>query len=398
MLFALGILLTIILFEPFFESSYLPGIVLALELLYILFIPLQKKKISRRFIFLCIFLVVILAWSLLINPPNYTHYIIRIFTYFSQLVIGTELFRRIMHEPKQKRIIENSFIILTTLLALYCIIEGFLQKNFIFLNFFREEWQIKDIYGYARGYRSSGSMENPLVMSFPILLNLNFSYINLRENKKKIYAISFIISMFSLYFFQTRTIYIATAICIFLVEFRHINLKKSKMKFNVFFIILITAIIGIVSKEYMIRLFSGNMLSYIHRQKSIKFVLNLMMNQNPIYLLTGHGYGSLSYKVFSERITITTKGFYAIDNEYITMLYEFGVLGMLIFLVAFIYLIKIRKQAPSNKKILFDTSFISYAIYLASFNFFHWFSLATITAFSLGAFLSDKTTIENKMR
>ncbi|MBU8771474.1 O-antigen ligase family protein [Cytobacillus oceanisediminis] len=396
MYFSILLLLIVVLFEPLLETSFLPGIILILELVYLSFLILRNPKISIAFIFFCIYLVVLLAWSLLVNPSHYSSYIFRVFTYFSQLIIGTGLFIRVFNDPYKKKKVVNSFIVLIMFMAIYCIIEGLYEKNLLFSNLFREDWYAKTIYGDARGYRASGSMESPLVMSFPILLCLNFSYINLRLNDKKKYAIPFLLCLISLYFFQTRTVYLCAVICIFLVELHRTSKKDGKLKWNVLIFAILTFIIGSIYKDYLITLFTGNIMSYTHRLESIKFVLNLIVNQNPIYLLIGHGYGSLSYKVYIEKLTITTEGFYAIDNEYITVLYEIGILGLLLSSAVYVYLIKICKNMSASKRMLFITSSICYAIYLFSFNFFHWFSMATIAAFTLGAFISEKKQNRNK--
>lgn len=390
------ILLIAIMLEPILETTYLSFFLIMVQVAYILFVSFfNKKKLSIIYIYSLYYLVFILGITLISNPNSYIGYALRIMTYFLQLIIGAQFFSIVMEDNENKRKLKSFFVLLMVIMSTYVIYEGMTMSNPIFIDLFREQWKAKIIYGYARGYRSAGSMESPLVMSFPIVIAFLFSYFDFRIYKKVNNIIPLFILFISIYFFNARTVYIMIFVIIVCVELFIMRQKNSKGNMTKIYLATI-ALLALIIKYWtsIVDIFSSDTMSYVHRFESVKFSFYEFLNQNLLHIIFGKGFGSLSYKVFVEQITITDAGFYALDNELLTFLYEFGIIGigLLIYVLVSFYG-KLNKNEQS-KKYFHITFYIILFLYMMSFNVFHWYSLCVIISFLFGYLASESKVIK----
>lgn len=373
--------------EPLMEKTYLPAVLILAQLIFIIYSYLYKDKtVSKIFYYLLFYLLIVLILTFIHNPISYYGYGLRILTYFMQIVIGTQFFNYFLENQKQREKIITIFLYFMIVLSIYIILEGVLQKNILFIRLFREQWQIKAIYGYGRGYRSAGSMESPLVMSFPIILAFFITYFKVRIRKELKYILPLFLFLISSYFFRARTVFLVVILLIISIElFKILNNKKFTSGVKSYFtstkiyslLILILLIIVLYSKP-IINMFTSNTMSYIHRLSSIRYTLVEFLNGSIFQILFGRGFGSLSYKVFSEEITITDAGFYAIDNEFVTFLFEFGFFGLIILSIILFYFL--RNSKDKSKEIIFLNIVVIFLIsfYTMIFNIFHWYSITVL--------------------
>lgn len=380
MIFSYILILLSIILEPLMEKTYLPGFLVLLQILIIIYYSLFKKKqIHKINLLLFYYLLFMLGITLISNPSSYYGYAIRIFTCFLQLVVGVQFFTIFMESVEKRKTYIKMFLTIITFLSLYIIYEGVTNTNPLFGGLFREEWQTKIIYGYARGYRAAGSMESPLVMSVPMVIVFFIAYLKLRLQKQKYYIFPSLAILIGSIFLQARIILILIFLVILGVEFLVLSMEKNlKSYVKRYIFILLIFYFFIRYWNNIVELFTSNSMSYIHRFTSIQFVWHEILNSHFLNFLFGKGYGSLSYKVFSEQITITDVGFYAIDNEFITILFEFGLLGVLVgIMLLFNFLIKLKGK---NRNIIFYNLSIIFILlfYMFSFNIFHWYSLTVI--------------------
>lgn len=397
MIFSYILIIIAVVLEPLMEKNFLPGILVFAQLIFVAYFHILKnKKVSKLFFYFGGYLTLVMIITVVNNPPSYYGYGLRIMTYFMQLVIGTQFFCFILENQKEREKLIKVFIVTMLFLSAYVIFEGITQKNPIFVNLFREKWQVKSIYGYGRGYRAAGSMESPLVMSFPIILALFISYFKLRVHKELKYILPLAIFLVSSYFLRARTVLILVAMIILSIE--ALNITKNKLFMNgiktylkntkIYLMCIVILFLFIKYSGVIYEVFTSNTMSYIHRLSSIKFALVEFFEGNIFQILLGRGFGSLAYKVLSEEITITDAGFYAIDNEIVTILFEFGIVGITLLMAMIFYHLKNIREESSEVIFLNIAMIIFIVFYMMIFNILHWYSLTVIISVILAYLIS----------
>lgn len=302
---------------------------------------------------------------------------------------------------------------LLNIIAIYCIFEYFMKFNPLFHVFFEEPYsnyysqRHDDLY-----YRVSGAMQHPIVMGNFLVVNIFFNYMIYKISKRKIYIVTSIINMLALFFTFSRSSYLSFVISLFFYSIlsliENYNVKYLKKKSLWLFIVVILIIINIliivtslsldgktiyeVIVNRFINLF--NEPSLYQRSSGIQFVIDTMYRYSHlINFFFGYGYGSLSYTLRNQNISLYLTDFYVIDNQYFTFFYEIGFIGLflLLFGVLMIFIKTIKLIfLTKGKSILLKfvlVTFLSILLNIIFYEGFYWTSINFILSFIL-AFLN----------
>lgn len=238
-----------------------------------------------------------------------------------------------------------------------CCIEMILHYNF-FLSLFNVEGFNGDS---TSVYRVTGITAHPItgsVFSISVAILALWFY---GKTKCKRYVLFSILSFVATILTQTRSIYIALASTLLALMI----LKKHKSGFRihihvfpvlVFVLLIIFLFFSFVTPEsslYSITIGRFSTLlgsgSFLQRSGSISFLLHYLSGGVTLPLFLGNGFGSLIHYLNVNNIFFVSKDFFTIDNQYITTIYEIGIIGCAVLLFTiFLRLISGIKVLRSN--------------------------------------------------
>lgn len=255
----------------------------------------------------------------------------------------------------------NAFIIFVTMLSIYSLVEFAIGKN-IYYEMFRE-WGSNN-FVYDGGKRVFSTLGHPnifaSIVACAIPINLNLVMTSKCNKKFKLYIVSLYINIIALVLTFSRgswiSCFISLSIYTLLQKDKKIFLKRIIRYFTPSFIIsAISAIAAIILSEnirnslyYLIvtRLNIDSVLSsgsYTYRIGKI-LTAKKILSQHPI---TGIGYSN--YSNISDlpqyRHHLDSNVIKVLDNNYLTILVETGIIGMLAFIALFYNIIKNARKA-----------------------------------------------------
>lgn len=204
---------------------------------------------------------------------------------------------------------------------------------------------------------------------------------------KRIVFINQILVIVNLYYTKSRSSWIALIITIFIYIIPILS-KKIKINKKTNLITLGTLIVVIISlivfNQYVSIIFNtiaskfsslglkSNDISQLQRVGAISLILNKVINKNLLNIIIGSGFGSVSNVMRSE--TVYLKDFYTTDNQYLDIIYDIGIIGIVIYILIIILVvkevIKIYNKKPEYSIALY--SFLSISICMFFYTSFGW--------------------------
>lgn len=360
----LNILIIIIVFiAPLINSNPFLRFMLLLSLMLLLFIEIDNIKILELVRFsLAIFLLIFFGGIYLFNfNSGYFESFNKDFIYFNLFILFLMVFRLVFRNEKRRERLLKVLVLLGTLISLYCLFEYILQRNILFTNYFEDKNMTN---GFNPYYRVSGTLNHPIPMStFSMTISLLSFYLAKLENNRK-YYFSLIFNLLAMLLTFTRSA-IIVAIGIFLLYITliifnlvRVNKKTSLRKILrntiksvliIFFLVFLVNFIKIgnlslfelIKNRFLEITTTQDSGSFYQRYYGIQFVSNEMFNDSTVSeFLIGHGFGRLNFDLRYNDKTIYGENFYLIDNQYFTLFYNIGFLGIIIvvlLIVVFIF-------------------------------------------------------------
>ncbi|MFJ7747981.1 hypothetical protein [Peribacillus sp. NPDC097295] len=289
---------------------------------------------------------------------GYFSFFLKEFYYINLLILLYWVFNYFFIYQKRKIRILKLMVVLGTIVSLYCFFEYILQRNLFFQNYFSYK---NEIDGFNPYYRVSGTLYHPIPMStFSMVIMYISYYLGQHEKKIKYYIYSFInLGAVFLTFSRSTLIAIAASFFIYkliigacsIIKNREMSISKSVFKLLRFTIIITitfclvnyikiggNSIYELIVNRFLAITTTEDSGSFYQRYYGMEFVIDEMVNNsNPIKFLFGNGYGRLTYNLESMGTTIYGDNFYLIDNQYFTLLYNIGFVGVLLIGLIVVY-------------------------------------------------------------
>lgn len=242
-------------------------------------------------------------------------------------------------------------------------------------------------------YRAEGITTHPIIAGvFSITCCFLCIALFVKQRKKR-YVFIGILLFFSAILTGSRNVYLCLAVTILcslilcLLYYTQRKIQTPKIRTLLIAIILATLLIWQLEdstswmKQKIIGRFSGveQTGSYLQRVGSLRFLQNLLSNLMNVYVWVGHGVGSLQLYLQSHNIYFVTEGFYIVDNQYVTAIYEIGLIGVMACAIALLTLVKHCFQYASASSPEFNQvqarmmPILSLVYFLASIFFFEFY-------------------------
>lgn len=224
-----------------------------------------------------------------------------------------------------------------------CILQFFLKKN-LFL----------DLLGFSGKYdssmgRVSGLTTHPIPAAFFALVVLLLSLLFYRVRGQKKYVFYGFIALCGIILTQSRSAYLFLVIAVLLymlIQVFFIKKKTSKKRVVGFISLIIfgcvLVIYSFLTRGFLYESIFGRFLqlgdvamagSLLQRVGSMDFILNYLGSS--IFRLStwcGHGFGGLYYYLISHDIWFVKPNYYLVDNQYISFIYDIGIVGIVVLL------------------------------------------------------------------
>ena len=136
--------------------------------------------------------------------------------------------------------------------------------------------------------------------------------------------------------------------------------------------------------------------SATQRLGSITYVISTMFSGwNVISMIFGHGTGSANSLM--SQTTISIAGFETTDNQYLTFLYDYGIVGMLFVVALVVALVKsIKEEKIHSERQMLSMGIICGGIFTAFFyELLGSLSISTLFLLFVGLFFGIKNTVMN---
>lgn len=136
--------------------------------------------------------------------------------------------------------------------------------------------------------------------------------------------------------------------------------------------------------------------SATQRLGSIAYVISVMFSGwNVISMIFGHGTGSASSLM--SQTTISIAGFETTDNQYLTFLYDYGIIGTIFVVALVIALTKsIKEEKFRSERQMLSMGIICGGIFTAFFyELLGWLSISTLILLFIGIFFGIKNSIKD---
>lgn len=322
------------------------------------------------------------------------------------ILVNINYFRH--HSIDKNFKIHRFIVMLLNFVAIYCIVEYFLKYNPLFGRFFSGAYyKYYSVVHTDFFYRVSGTMQHPIVMGNFLLVNVIFNF-GLYARDRKIWPLFFsLVNLAALFLTFSRGSYLALVVGVMFylminITMRHrLSVYLSKA-YLVKMSITLAAIVALLFAAYLkgfnfigtiasrfLQLGTGSGGISLHqRLNGLNFVLNSMFHKSNLFeLIFGNGFGSLAYTLKTDNISLFVPGLYVVDNQYLTMFYEFGLVGICFFLYMIIKLfitclktISRTEQTGVDLQI-FLTALLATLINLAFYDGFYWSSILVLLGY-----------------
>ncbi|KHD35735.1 hypothetical protein NL50_12265 [Clostridium acetobutylicum] len=286
-----------------------------------------------------------------------------------------------------------------------------LTKQNVFFRFLNEGLQgdkisFQTTYGYDE-FRVYSVFGHPIIFG-NILVVFFWVCIILERNMYKKVIFSIII-LLNLYFTKSRSSWLAFVgililYCINRIIYNKRHNKVLKIKINYIFISNFTAIIcgfllyksGVIRKIYdrfmIIQLGDG---SKIQRVVTMGNIISNWVNSNLFVKLFGNGYDTV--KDFMMNNQVLMQGFQYTDNQYMTMLYEFGIISVVVYLIILFLCVKRMILSENKFEMLVIIIFIGISINMFFYECFAWKPIIMLLILSLSLLCLRVEDINSKI-
>lgn len=303
----------------------------------------------------------------------------------------------------------HRFIVsMLNLVAVYCIAEYFFKYNPLFGRFFSGAYhQYYSVRHADFFYRVSGTMQHPIVMGSFLLVNVILNF-GLYARDKKIWPLLFpLINLAALFLTFSRGSYLALAVAAlfyFLINItaRHrlpVYLSRAYLVKIAAVLAAIAAllfaaylkgfnVIGTIASRFLQLGTGAGGISLYQRLNGFHFVMNSMFHKASFFqLLFGNGVGSLAFTLKTNSISLYAPGLYVVDNQYLTLFYEFGLVGICFFpyIIIRLFLFCLKTIAAAGETSvdleIFLTAFLGLFINLAFYDGFYWSNVLVLLGY-----------------
>lgn len=397
-------------FSPFVLNKDVQTMVIT-SIIFFLLTQSIRALTNRTFLILSLiglaFIVYVGTHSLPTLDMSYVKNMITFAEFFFFLTINYVMCKGFFERNTDEAISKYTtyLAVILNLIAFYCVYEYYLKFNPVFSSFFSEDYQ--RYYSIDRSYelyRVSGTMQHPIVMGTFLAVGTLLNLMKFSEKKKLIYIIFSLISALSLFLTFSRSSYIALIVGFIALALFRTRKKRDNIRIPIVTAIIATFSVAVVTiasltftvngKPAAVTLFerfasSQGAASMEQRTGGISYVLKSMLSSDPLSLLFGHGFGSLSFGMREANSSIFLSDFYIIDNQYFTFLYEYGVVGFVLLLGLMYYFSKrniSHKFIDEKLKLVAKYSFAMTVIIGTNIFFYegiHWTSIAFLLSLLL---------------
>lgn len=343
---------------------------------------IKKSYVNKEYILLIYILFMIMITTTLVNIENKSNInsLIKIFIMLTTVILGFEL-----GCIEKRRYYISGFIIINRFMMIInlCGILEFLLKYNYFINFIVDEnvrgwhtWSIGTSY-----YRIFTVFTHPIIYAnmLVIVFWINF----LLEKNKKYRAINTILIIFCLYATKSRSSWIAFVITILIYYISGVRIKNKLTYRHIINSLIIILSILLLSHLNLFKDIINNIInrftelfnnggteSSIQRIGTINYILDTLYNQSIIKTLLGNGFGQVAKLM--NKVTISIKDFTSTDNQYLSILIEFGIVGIIlnIIMILRVFLKFLKSECKFEKNILI--LFISMSINMFFYELYGW--------------------------
>lgn len=217
-------------------------------------------------------------------------------------------------------------------------------------------------------YRAEGITTHPIIASlFSMLCCFLCVMLYMKNNNKKYILISVFLFISAL-LTQSRNVYLCLLVVIVSVMLLWAILYSRKIvpiNCHVFLAVMVMSVLLIwqfgdstsVVNLHIVSRFSGieDTGSYLQRAGSLDFLKSSLSNLADIHVWIGHGIGSLRLYLQSHNIFFVTEGFFIVDNQYVTSIYDIGLIGVMVCAAGLLYLVVRRFRYASAARNDADT-------------------------------------------
>ena len=376
------------------NSTQIQVFILGIDLISVLLIFLKNKnKVQSRPIFLLVYFIVLFCLTSFSNQTVSFYYLILVLTIFSKYIIFQYCIQNLDVELLIKWILLFSGIIIGL-----CFFEEFSNGSLNFFEiFYSNTVKLDNSFKVGTGnYVLRSSFEHPLVTSIILVIFLPFSILIKNHLFRNMF---FLMDLFLIIIIQKRTGYILlfVLLLIFSILYNRYVLNKSIKRRSIIFglfglitIILLSQIIKIQEMtifQLIISRFTAlettDTFSLFNRTNSILIGLSTIFDRGLFNLLFGNGLNYLPRYLSMNGITIARTGFYVIDNSYISILADFGLINLLLFIVYSTNTIlfginNLKRLENAREKILNIIAIcgiVNILISIIFFDFYVWYSI-----------------------
>ena len=353
-------------------------------LIFVYFIYKKKLMFNKKLIYIIPIFLIFAIYNINLSIVNTK----KIFVTFSCFFCGF-LFSKINNDIYTKKLLKTiNYILLGT--CIYGVVES-LIGNFL---------DIYTVRVYAATYRIHSIFLHPIIFSLMMLIAFWLSYY-LIENR----ILKFIFCMMSLYCIVmtlTRSAWVAFVITVILNIIKRklnkgslFNFGKKVSKWKLIELIIILIIIFIISTKFnllsIVNRMSlrwgtlNNSMSVTYRSNAIYTLFaSRLSDNNIIHWLIGSGYHGVQKAAANAGIYFGTVGNNVIDNQWISVFYDFGLIG--IFVMIYIFVRSIIIFLKTKEIILKLMSLICFVCLFMGFfcDIFEWSTAANITFLFIG--------------
>lgn len=366
----------------------------------------RKIKINRGFVFLISLILCENIISTLINVTPLKTGIYNYVYYYGLIFIFICL---IMKNKYQNKFL-TYFGMMMIPVNIYGVFEFLSKRSFInqFINSGAKDYQV---YAFlSSNYRPFSVFVNPLVYG-NILVCLFWIYKYLYKRNKFIIFLQ-LLTLLDLYSTQSRSAWVAFVATYFIYLVGKLNFSKIKVKKNTLFKKAISLIIVfsllIIFYKYITFGFTqiytrfstvfgtqSTDVSKLQRLGTINLIKNYMFNSGILKIFFGNGFGSVNNFMANNLVLIP--GFNTTDNQYVSYFFEFGLIGLLLYVILIIKVIYhyITYKYDDFYKV-YDLIFLCICVNMFFYEINEWKVINFLFMLSLSVFISNNSYNKEK--
>lgn len=271
--------------------------------------------------------------------------------YKTYIYIVLVCFKLYLHGEKYIRDFYKWFVVLINTFAIINLYEIVTKKSLFYQFLEKGIYTDMTIFG-TNAFRTFSIFEHPIVYGLFLVILFWCNKFIINNKLKYILQANIFVNIF---FTQSRSAYIALAITLVIYYFKIIFDKCKNYKFVTTYkkifafistIVISTILICIFYKDigYILsnitdRFITATNDSYgatsrLQRLGTISVIIDFMQTNGVANFLFGHGFSTVQQFMLTHQIVII--GFKTTDNQYITFFYEFGFIGLLLYVLILI--------------------------------------------------------------